>query len=338
MQKRIASIGVIVVGAVMIISVFTADLFTVAPAFEDLTDGFRDTVMTQESVDQARADLAGLEAVSVEFETVVAPTLAGALEMDAATFAGFMQSEFPAVAAGADALPAITAQFSDVMNLIESEIDNFNKADEIPTDSLPATTVPWAIAILGVIAIVIGGFMLVGSRSAAITALVVGLLAVGGTVVFSLVDKSNAADDMNEAFKPAYTEELVTQSQAALVVMGAMGTEMQTVMVPALAEQQGMTIEQMQGFMADTFPATSAVLQEMPAAMERFTGMVTAFDEQLGNYDTIKNTALTPVAWTITIGGLVMALFGLWVLVARKSDGEQPAKPARKPDMSGAAT
>ena len=81
MQKRIASIGVIVVGAVMIISVFTADLFTVAPAFEDLTDGFRDTVMTQESVDQARADLAGLEAVSVEFETVVAPTLAGALEM-----------------------------------------------------------------------------------------------------------------------------------------------------------------------------------------------------------------------------------------------------------------
>ena len=338
MQKRIAAIGVIIVGLVMIVSAFTADLFTVAPAFEDLTAGFRDTVMTQEAVDQARVDLAALEAVSVEFETVVAPTLAEALGMDAATFSGFMQTEFPAVAAGADALPAVTAQFTDVINLIESQLENFMKADEIPTENLPATTVPWAIVILGVAAVIIGGLMLSGSRSAAIAALVVGLLAVAGTLVFSLIDKSNAADDMNEAFKPVYTEELVAQSQGALVVLGAMGEEMQTVMLPALAEQQGLTIEEMQGFMAETFPATTAVLQEMPAAMERFTGMVTAFDEQLENYDTIKDTALTPVAWTITIGGLVMALFGLWALLARRSEEEQPATPAAQPDMTDAAT
>lgn len=323
MQQRIAAVGVIAVGIVIFASAFTANLFTVAPAFEDLTDGFRDTVMTDAAVEQARADIAALEAVSAEFESSVAPTLAASLEMDQATFAGFMQSEFPAVAAGAESLPAITAQFNDVINLIDSQQANFARADEIPTNNLPATLVPWEIALIGLLGIGIGALMMRRSRAAAIAAVVVGLLAVGGAVALSLVDKSNAADDMNEAFKPVYTNELVVQSQGALNVVGAMGNEMQTTMVPALAQQQGMSVEQMQGFIAESFPATAAALQAMPDALERFNGMVTVFDSQLENYDTIKSTALTPVAWTVVVGGVLMAAFGLWALFARKeSEGE----------------
>jgi hypothetical protein len=336
MQKRIAAIGVIVVGVVVFASAFTANLFTVAPAFEDLTDGFRDTVMTEESVTQARTDIAGLEAVAAEFESTVVPTLAAALEMDPASFAGFLQSEFPAVASGAAALPAVTAQFTDVINLIESQIDNFNQADEIPTGSLPATVVPWEIAIIGLLGVAIGLFMLGGSRKAAIAAVVVGLLSVAGALVLSLVEKSNAADDMNAAFKPVYTEELVTQSQGALLVVGAMGDEMQTAMVPALSAQLGMPPDQMQAFIGETFPATAAALQSMPDAMGRFQGMVGAFDAQLDNYNTISDAALTPVAWVVVIGGVLTAAFGLWALFARKEDADDAAPRQSEPDVSGA--
>lgn len=334
MQQRIAAVGVIVVGIVIFASAFTANLFTVAPAFEDLTDGFRDTVMTDAAIDQARADIAALEAVSTEFETAVAPTLAASLEMDQATFAGFLQAEFPAVAAGAESLPAITTQFNDVIDLIDSQQANFARADEIPTNNLPATVVPWEIALIGLLGMGVGVLMLRRSRSSAIAAVVVGLLAVGGAVALSLVDKSNAADDMNEAFKPVYTNELVLQSQGALNVVAAMGDEMQTTMVPALAQQQGMTVEQMQGFIGENFPATAAALQVMPEALERFDAMVTVFDSQLENYDTIKGTALTPVAWTVVIGGFLMAAFGLWALFARKESEGQPAEK----DMAHAAS
>lgn len=320
MQKRIAAIGVIIVGVVVFASAFTAQLFTVAPAFEELTDGFRDTVMTEEAVAQARSDIAALEAVSSEFQSTVAPTLAGALGMDEAAFAGFVGEQFPAVAAGTAALPAITDQFTDVINLIESQLGNFARADEIPTNNLPATVVPWEIALIGVLGIVIGALMLRGDRGPALAAVVFGLLAVGGALALSLIDKSAAADDMNEAFKPVYTEELVTQSQGALQVIGAMGEEMQTTMIPALAQQQGMTPEEMQGFIGEQFPATAGALQAMPEAMGRFEVMVGAFDAQLDNYDTIKTTALSPVAWTVVAGGLAMAALGLWSLFSRKRD------------------
>lgn len=57
-----------------------------------------------------------------------------------------------------------------------------------------------------------------------------------------------------------------------------------------------MTIEDMQGFIRENFPATAAALHPMPEAISRFDAMVTACDEQLPNYDTIKSTELTPVA------------------------------------------
>ncbi len=336
MQQRIAAIGVIIVGVVVFASAFTTQLFTVAPAFEELTDGFRDTVMTEEAVTQARNDIAALEAVSAEFESMVAPTLAGALEMDAATFAGFVEEQFPAVAAGTAALPGITAQFTNVIDLIESQLGNFAKADEIPTNNLPATVVPWEIALIGVLGIVIGALMLRGDRGPAFAAVILGLLAVGGAVVLSLIDKSAAADDMNEAFKPVYTAELIAQSQGALQVIGAMGEEMQTTMIPALAEQQGMSPEEMQGFIGEQFPATAAALQAMPDAMGRFEAMVGAFDAQLENYDTIKTTALSPVAWTVVIGGAAMAALGLWSLFGRKRNGAGVAEGSNS-DLSEAA-
>ncbi len=319
MQKRIAAAGVILASAVLFASVFAAGLFTVAPAFEDLTDGMRETVMTDDAVAQARTGIGTLEAVSTEFDSVFVPTLADVLEMDETTTSAFLGERLPAMANGAAALPGVAAQLTEVIDLIDGQLANFRSADAIPTDTLSAETVPWGITIAAAIGLLAGLFMLLrSSRLAAVAAIIVGVLAVAGTLLLALVEKSSAADDMNEAFEPVLTRELVAQSAGALQVVGAMNEELQTTMVPAIAQQLDRTEAEMQGFIADRFPATAEALQQMPDAVGRFGAMVDVIDAQLDNYEIIKGTKLTPVAWTVVISGALMALFGLWAVLARK--------------------
>jgi len=337
MKKRLAAVGVVIVGIVLIVVPIAANLFTVAPAFEDLTDGFRDTVMTDAAVTQARTDIAGLSAVSEEFGTAVVPTLAGALGMDAAAFSDFVGQQFPAVAAGVGALPDIATQFTGVVDLIESQQDNFADADAIPNGSLPVTTVPWAIAGIGALAVLVGLVMLVRPGIGAMLAVALGIVVVAGTLVYSLVGKSGAADDLNDALKPVYTQELIANSEGALSVVGAMGAEIQEKMVPALAQQLGMTAEQVTGFIGENFPATAAALQTMPDTMGRFQAFVGTFSAQLDNYDTVKSTTLTPIAWMQLIAGVLVALLGVLTLLGRGERRRDADNAHRMPDSAAKA-
>jgi hypothetical protein len=310
MRKFIAASGVLVAGIAILVVGLMNGLFTVAPAFEDLTDGFRDTVMSDQAIEATQTDIAALSAVSTEMSETVVPTLSAQLGMDEATFSTFLATEYPAVAIGTAALPGIVDQFEGVVGLIESQQANFESADALPTSGIPATTLPWMILGIGLLGIAVGLWMYFDGRLAAGTALVVGLVVVATTLSLSFIGKSADADAMNDAFRPVYTAELVEQSNGALQTVAAMGTEMQTAMVPGLAEALGMTVPEVEAFIGAEFPATAAALQSLPEAMGRFQTTVGVFDAQLDNYDTIKDTALTPIAWTILFGGIVIALFG----------------------------
>lgn len=319
MRKFIAASGVLVAGIAIVVVGLMNGLFTVAPAFENLTDGFRDTVMSDQAIVATRADIAALSAVNTEMSEKVVPTLSAQLGMDQAAFKGFLATQYPAVAAGTAALPGIVGEFDGVVGLIESQQANFQSADALPTSGIPATTLPWMILGIGLVGIAVGVWMFFGRRPAAWTAVVVGGVVVATTLSLSFIGKSSAADAMNDAFRPVYTAQLVEQSTGALQTVAAMGTEMQTGLIPGLAEALGMTVPEVQAFVASEFPATAAALQSLPAAMGRFQTTVGVFAAQLDNYDTIKDTALTPLAWTILLGGVVMALFGAFGLFAPTS-------------------
>ena len=317
MQNRLAAAGVALAGLLVIVVAFTNSLFSVAPSFEDLTDGFRDTVMTDEAIAQAQQDIGALAAVNEEFPSVV-QGLAGAFEMDAAGFQQMLGSEFPNVAAGVEALPTIVDEFNDVIGLISSQQANFQSADEIPTSSAPATTLPWIILGIGVVALGVAAWMFIGGRTAAYVAVGFGAVVVLSSVLLGLVGKSGDADDMNEAFRPAYTEELVTQSQGALQIVGGMGEELQTKVIPAVAAQMQMSGDETMAFIGDQFPATGAALQALPDALGRFQTLVGTFDAQLGNYNDIKDTALSPISWIVLLSGAAIVLFGVWGAVTSK--------------------
>lgn len=320
MQKRLAAAGVALVGVVVIVVAFANSLFSVAPAFEDLTDGFRDNVMTDEAIAQAKQDIGALAAVNDEFPSVVAG-LAGVFGTDAAGFQGMMGSQFPAVAAGVEALPTIVDEFNGVIGLIDSQQANFQSADEIPTSSAPATTLPWIILGIGIAALAVGVWMFGGGRTAAYVAVVLGAVVVASSLLLGLLGKSGDADDMNDAFRPVYTEQLVTQSAGALQVVGAMGEELQTAVIPAVAAQMQMSGEDTVAFIGEQFPATGAALQALPDAMGRFQGLVGAFDSELDNYNDIKDTALGPIALIVLLAGVAVLVLGTWGVIASREEG-----------------
>jgi hypothetical protein len=304
MKKSLAGLIVVAVGVAFIVTTFVANLYKAGPAFERMTTSFRPH-MTQAAITQYQKDLSGLAAVNTEFTTKAAPALAQALHMTPAQFNAYVTKQFPAVAAGMAAMPQIGTSFKGVLTTLDNERARFASADAIPTSSLPATTLPWALLGIGVLAIGVGGWLMVGGRSAQVVAVVLAGLLILVPLALSLPSKAANADTMNAHLKPVYTEQLVAGAKGSLQVLQAMGTEMQTKMIPAVAQAMNLTTAQTQAFLASSFPAIAQGLQSMPAALTRFAGLVGAFDKSLADYNTLKPISLAPVVWVIVIGGFV---------------------------------
>jgi len=292
-------------------------LFQVGPAFEEMIDDFR-PVLTDASLSVAREDIAGLEAAGEEFQTVVAPGMADALGVSPEEFAGLVESQYPAVALGMAALPEITATFNGLIDTLDSQQELFASADAIPTTNLPATTVPWILTISGLLAIGTGIMMFKPGNLWAIIAVVVGSGLVLATFALSLPQKASDADQLNENLTPIYTEELIAGATQSLTVVGAMGQQMQTEMLPDLAAQLGMSQDELNTFLGENFPATAAAMQTMPETLERFEAFVAVFAANLDNYMTIQPVAFVPIVWAMIIGGALMLLAGGYCLVTKQ--------------------
>lgn len=305
--RRIAAVVAVAAGVVLLISTFANNLFQVGPDFEEMIDDFR-PMLAEESIASAKADLASLDAVGNEFQNAIVPALSQQLGMSAEEFMGFTASSFPDVAAGVTALPEIVPTFNGLIDTLDSQRDLFESADAIPTKSLPATTVPWGLFFAGLAMIAAGVFLFFPGRLGLVLTGGLGVAILIAVLVLSLIPKAADADDLNENLEPIYTAELVTQAKGAVGVIGAMGTQMQAEMLPALGQQLGMTGDQLNGFLGENFPATAQALQTLPASLERFQGLVTVFDDNLDNYETIKPVAFSPIIWTLFAAGLVTLL------------------------------
>jgi hypothetical protein len=317
--RRIAGVVVVLVGIVFLVSVFINNLFEVGPAFEEMIDDFR-PLLAEESIATARDDLATLGAAGDEFQTKVAPEMAAALGMSPEEFGGMVQTNFPDVATGMQALPQITETFSGLIDTLDSQRELFQSADEIPTKDLPATTVPWGLTISGIVAIILGLLMVfVPGKVGSILAVILGAGLIIVPLILSLPQKAADADELNSNLEPIYTAELVDGAQQAVTTVAAMGTQMQDEMLPALAEQLGMSQEELGQFLGANYPATAAAMQALPTSLERFTNFAQTFANNLDNYETLKDVKFVPIVWTIIIGGVVIVLAGGAGLVIKET-------------------
>ena len=326
MTRRISASVVVLAGLALIVLTFAANLFTVAPAFEELNDGFRPMMQTQ-NLQALGQDVTGLAAAGAEFNTKVVPTLAGQLNLTPAQFTTVFAQQFPASAAGVAAIPQITQQFNGVIGLLNAEQGRFQQADGIPISSLPATSVPWGLLIAGIVMVAVGLAMYV-SRAAVMAAILAGLIVVVGTFALSLPTKADAADTLNNNLRPVYTAQLVTGAEQSLGVVKAMATDMQTRVFPFLEEQLNITSAQLQTFFGQNFPALSEALGNLPASSVRLESTVGVFGGQLANYNEIQSTELVPIVWSLVGAGGATLLAGAWALTRRREIVS--AMPARE--------
>lgn len=306
---RVAAVLMVALGVGFIGVTFAANLFHVGPAFDRLTDGFR-PIMTQSAIQTDRADIAGLANAGTEIQTKMIPGLAQQLGMTPAQFATMMNAQFPAVAAGLNALPTVTPQFSGLVNTLDAQRPYFAAADAIPTKSVPSTSVPWALAAVGLVSAVIGALVWFKPHVSAMAATGVGALLIAAPLVLSMPHKADYADTLNANLKPVYTQSLITDAKASLTTLSAMGTEMQTKMLPALATQLKMTPTQLQQMLDQNFPATAATLKGMDASMTRFQNLVATFDKHLADYNVLKPVTFVPIVQAMIGGGIALFLMG----------------------------
>ena len=319
MKRRMPSVLIGGIGAVLILMAISANLFRAAPAFERLTDSFRPEMQATQLA-QLRRDVNGLAAVQSEFATKAAPALAAAARMTPQQFSGVLAAQYPAVAAGLQSVPQVTTQLTGVLNVLDAERNRFHKADAIPTKSLPATTVPWALAGGGLACIAVAFF--VPRRRGAASAVALGLVLVLAPLLVMLPRKADAADTMNSHLKPVYTAQLVSGARQSLAGMQAMGTELQTKMLPGLAALLHLSQPQLAGYLAANFPAVATNVATMPAALDRFGRLVNVFDRNLADYNTAKKTSLVPLVWMLVAGGLLVAGIGGFVLASGRAEAE----------------
>lgn len=307
-MRRFLAGMVMMVGVIVLGVTIAGNLFAVGPAFEEMIDDFRPWI-ADESIATLRADLDSLGGAIQSFQTEMAPALADQLGMSPQEFAAVMTAEYPAVTTGLQVVPDAAAGFTGMIDLLEQQQSNFLSADEIPTEQLPATTVPWGFAIAGILAVAVGLAMLAG-RAGAVAAVVLGALLVGSALTLSLLTKADDADDLNAALLPVYTEEMVAGASGAVGVLGAMGDEMASSMMPGLGQMLGMTPEQTQAFVQSEFPVVAGALESMPDAVGRFEGLVGAFSANLDNYNTLVEVTFVPIVWTLIVSGALILVFG----------------------------
>lgn len=320
-MRRFLAGMVIMVGVIVFGVTMARNLFAVGPAFEEMIDDFRPWI-ADESIATLRADLEALGGAIQSFEAEMAPAVAGQLGLTPPEFAAVIAAEYPAVATGLQVVPDAATSFTGIIDLLEEQQSNFLSADEIPTEQLPATTVPWGFAIAGVLAVAVGLAMLAG-RAWAVAAVVLGALLVGAALTLSLLTKAADADDLNAALMPVYTEEMVTGAAGAVEALGAMGDEMASSMMPGLGQMLGMTPEQTQEFVQSEFPVVAGALDAMPVAVGRFEGLVGAFSDNLDNYETLVPVTFVPIVWTLIIGGAVILVSGgIALLIPGQKTGE----------------
>lgn len=131
----------------------------------------------------------------------------------------------------------------------------------------------------------------------------------------NLPAKAADADQLNANLTPIYTQELIDGANQSLAVIGAMGNQMATEMIPDLAAQLGMSQEELGAFLGENFPATAAAIQTMPETLERFEAFVGVFEVNLENYETIQPVAFSPIIWMMVVGGAVILIMGTYCLI-----------------------
>ena len=152
--NKILSILILLVGVVLIIAPFGYKMFDRAPAGADMMKDF-EPVLTRPNVTTFQGHMQTFGGMQADLKKMM-PALAKNMGMTEDQLNMMMQQQFSGIATGMGRMDTMGRDFSTVISVMDRNVENFQKADQ-----LPMRTMPWYFVIAGVALVVLAGAQLV---------------------------------------------------------------------------------------------------------------------------------------------------------------------------------
>jgi hypothetical protein len=138
------------------------------------------------------------------------------------------------------------------------------------------------------------------------------------TLMANLFHVGPAFDRLTDSFRPVMTQQSIQAAQQNVRGLSAAGSEIQTKLLPALAQQMNMTPTQLQQMMATQYPDVAKGLAQVQPISQNFTALLNNLDQTQPLFlsaDAIptKDVPATSVPWSLLAVGLISIALGLVV-------------------------
>jgi hypothetical protein len=315
-MRRAALIVVLVMGVVAVVGTLAINLTGKTGGVDRLTHNLKPAFEPKARA-QVKTDAGTVQKMYDQLTTEAIPALAGQLKVSVPDFQQGLAEQYPKVAAGLQALPADLKWFGPIVVGLQTQPENFKKADAIPLSFLPARTVPWLLIVPGLLSALAAGVALARggewTTRALATGAVCGAVLIVGALVCNVPGKAKAVDRLTDTFRPAFTDSGVRQSQEAIDRIDAMVAEFKTQALPGLAKQLNAPVDAFGAQLAEQFPAVGTGLAESDRIVAEFHGLVDATAANKRNFrlaDTIplSSTPTTALVWFFIVPGLILLL------------------------------
>ncbi len=162
------------------------------------------------------------------------------------------------------------------------------------------------------------GSATMASRVAAIGLMLVGAVFIVVTFLQNLFAVGPAFDRLTNDFRPFMNQQALQSAQQNIDGLAAAGDEIQTKMLPALAQQLGVSTDQLSGMIGQQYPDVAKGLAAIPQVAPAFTSLITTLDQQRPYFeaaDAIPTSSLpaSSVPWSLLGAGILTFLVGLWL-------------------------
>ncbi len=350
--RRVALALVLLLGIGLIVFPLADGMPKKTQGVDNVQDTFRDA-MSKEGLKISREDLVTMQLMLKQLQGETLPALGARIGMNPDQTKAFLGARFDKVGTGLEQVDEIMPRFDHLVLVMEQQGANFREADEIPTSHLPNTAVTYLFLVPGVILTVVGAAGLFFSfrrpgRSVVPTialgvAVAMGALIVVGTLVTDQIGKTQSAEKMFDAFRPTFTDQGYERARTDLDVLEGMATQMQTEVIPFLAQTAGQSPEQYTAGLASQYQDLGKGLVQLPRILGRFDGMVEDIGANIESFkdaDSIPNadTPVSQVPWYLMIPGIgLIVIAGAALLPLGRRDGGAPSAPPSAGTPAGAS-
>lgn len=265
-MRRILAAVAILVGIGLVVVTLSYSFFARASGGQHITDRFR-TTMSTAGLHQLVTNFGVIKGLGDQFIDQATPAFAHQLSMSTPAFKRFAAANFPAVGRAYAEVPPAIALVGPVNPRLFASHDDFQRVDDIPGLGLGIPAVPWMMVIVAALLVPGGLAALALPRSrlpiAAIT--IVGVAMIVVPFALSLPTKAAAAARIVKVSDVALSRTAATTATETVALLNALVPEVQTKVVPALAQRLHTTPAKLGAAIARDYPDVARGLREWPS-------------------------------------------------------------------------